>query len=399
MALHPTDPVYCYFPHLLRSRIKLFRDLFPGKVMFAVKCNPEPSILLDIYAAGIHNFDTASLQEISQVNEWLPGANCHFMHPVKPRPAIVTAYHQYNVEDYVVDSLDEIQKLQQEIGECQQIRIFVRLETLDFGAAYKLSGKFGCTIPEAAELLKYCQAQGIRTGLAFHVGSQCPTLTAYESALQRVEEIIKLAEYVPEILDIGGGFPAPYANADVSDLSECLHYVAGLLHRMAEKYPSMSFICEPGRALVSSAMSVVCQVNLRKQNKLYLNDGIYGNLSESITGDVQFPVRWFGQKQADLQAYTLYGPTCDSLDVLAHQYYLPSDMKEGDLLVFDEVGAYSNANTTSFNGFITENWVAISDQAAMYHPGYYPGDDTGETWESEDALFEPPSQVRGGVRE
>lgn len=373
MALHPTDPVYCFYPHHLKQRVDLFREKFPGDSLFAVKCNPEPTILQEIYAAGIINFDTASLQEISQVKEWLPESECHFMHPVKPRSAIIAAYSQYGIRDYVVDSRDEIDKISQELTGADDLRLFVRLETLDFGAAYKLSGKFGASIEEAVDLLRYCHFKGFRCGMSFHVGSQCPDLAAYQSALERVTEVIAQSGVVPEILDIGGGFPAPYANADVSDLSDCLDFVRSLLLDLRQTYPDMDFICEPGRALVSSCMSVVTQIQLRKQDKLYLNDGIYGNLSESITGNVKFPVRWLGateaENRAEHQDFTIYGPTCDSLDVLSHPYQLPKDIKEGDFILFDEVGAYSNANTTSFNGFITENWVAISDYTAMYLPG------------------------------
>jgi ornithine decarboxylase len=127
-------------------------------------------------------------------------------------------------------------------------------------------------------------------------------------------------------------------------------------------------MCEPGRALVAEGMSLVAQVQLRKGDQLYINDGIYGSLSETVTAKLRFPVRLVrlrGGASETLRDFTLNGPTCDSLDVLPPKFALPEDATEGDWIEFDRMGAYSNALASHFNGFYPETLVTVQDQPAM----------------------------------
>ena len=124
-------------------------------------------------------------------------------------------------------------------------------------------------------------------------------------------------------------------------------------------------MCEPGRAMVAHGASLVVQVQLRKDTQLYINDGIYGSLSEVVQAGVHLPVRLWrldGAVAPSYQTFSLSGPTCDSLDVLPCEYSLPEDVREGDWIEIDRLGAYSNANATRFNGFSTDTWVIVRDQ-------------------------------------
>ncbi len=128
-TLQPSYPVYCLRPHVMRQAVQRFLELFPGRVLYAVKCNPHPSVLRALYAAGIRHFDTASLPEIALIRETFPDAGAYFMHPVKSRAVIHAAARIYNIDTYVVDHEKEITKIIDETGGGEGICIVVRLET------------------------------------------------------------------------------------------------------------------------------------------------------------------------------------------------------------------------------------------------------------------------------
>ena len=181
-ALNPGYPVYCLRPTVLRARARWFVDHFPGSVLYAVKCNPHPRVLKHLHAGGIRHYDTASLPEIAQVGELFDDATLYFMHPVKGRAAIRSADRVYGVRHYVVDHEDELDKVMAETTH-DGLVILVRLATPPAGAIFDLSAKFGARAAEAVELLKRIDEAGHKTGLAFHVGSQCVLPEAYRTAL------------------------------------------------------------------------------------------------------------------------------------------------------------------------------------------------------------------------
>ncbi|MGE3773849.1 MAG: type III PLP-dependent enzyme [Gammaproteobacteria bacterium] len=361
-ALLPSYPVYCLRPTVLRRQVRRFCALFPGTVLYAVKCNPHPLVLDALYDAGIAHFDTASLPEIAAVAERYGDATCYFMHPVKSRAAIQAAYGIYGVRHYVVDHPVELAKLLDETP-ARDLTIVVRLKTpADPRTVYDLSSKFGCDVDTAVGLLGTIDAAGCHGGLAFHVGSQCGAPGAYATALALVGEVIARVGRAPALVDVGGGFPAEYVGTGVPALEVYLAEVRAGLARLALP-PDTALLAEPGRVLVADACSLLVQIQLRKAHALYLNDGIFGSLSEMALSSLRMPIRLIrrgGTPAKDTQAFMLYGPTCDSLDVLPGQFELPADAREGDWLEIGQLGAYSNALTTRFNGFFPETFVTIT---------------------------------------
>ena len=191
MALEPSYPVFCLRPEVLEENTRRFMSLFPGTVLYAVKCNPHPMVLDVLYRAGIRHFDTASLPEIAQIRETFPSGHAYFMHPVKGRAVIKNAYTVYGIRHFVVDHMSELDKVLDETGG-ENVVIIVRLHTPPVQAAlYHLASKFGAPKEEAAELLRAAQARGCGTGLAFHVGSQCADPTVYRKALALAGEVIE----------------------------------------------------------------------------------------------------------------------------------------------------------------------------------------------------------------
>jgi ornithine decarboxylase len=363
-ALKPSYPVYCLRPHVLRRTAQRFLDLFPGRVLYAVKCNPHPRVLQELYKAGIRHFDTASLPEIALVREKFPDAGAYFMHPVKGRAVIQMTDRVYGIDTFVVDHQDELVKVLDETGGAEGLTIVVRVKTPPVeGTFYHLAGKFGAEPDYAAQLMKEAHSRGCQLGLCFHVGSQCLVPGAYSQALKIIGEVIDKAGLPIQLLDVGGGFPAEYIGTNMPPLEAYVTEIEEGLKGLRLRRDCI-LMCEPGRALVAHGISLVVQVQLRKDDRLYINDGIYGSLSEMVQGGVRLPsrlVRLKGKPAEEMQSFELNGPTCDSLDVLPGRFDLPADTQEGDWIELDRVGAYSHALATRFNGFYPETLVVVED--------------------------------------
>jgi len=362
-ALTPSYPVYCVRPGVLQATARRFLSQFPGRVLYAVKCNPHPMVLQALYDAGIRHFDTASLPEIAQVREMFRDAEPYFMHPVKGRAVIKSAHEVYGVRTYVLDHASELAKLQDETDGAEGTTVVVRLETPKGQALYDLSAKFGAPPAEAAALLRRIAGDGLRAGLAFHVGSQCTSPEAYARALELAGRVIAEAGVDIHLLDVGGGFPAGYPGTQAPPLEVFVDEIARGVRAIGLRNDCV-LMCEPGRALVADGMSLVVQVQLRKGSQLYVNDGIYGGLSETKAAGIRLPVaaiRLKGAFAPGMASFTVNGPTCDSLDVLPDPFVLPEDIGEGDWIEVGQVGAYSNANATHFNGFHADTFVEVED--------------------------------------
>jgi ornithine decarboxylase len=364
-ALQPSYPVYCLRPHVLRQTAQRFLELFPGRVLYAVKCNPHPSVLRALYSAGIRHFDTASLPEIALIRESFPDAGAYFMHPVKSRAVIHAAARIYNIDTYVVDHEKEITKIIDETGGGEGICIVVRLDTPPVeGTFFHLSAKFGAKPEYAAQLLRQASSHGCQVGLAFHVGSQCLVPAAYHGALRIVGETMEAAKTPLQMLDVGGGFPAQYVGVNAPPLEDYMAAIEAGVKEVKLRRDCV-LMCEPGRALVAHGVSIIVQVQLRKGNQLYINDGVYGSFDEMVSAKIKVParmVRLENESTAALEPFILNGPTCDSLDVLPGTFDLPGDIEDGDWIEIDRMGAYSNATATHFNGFYPETLVVTNDQ-------------------------------------
>ena len=359
--LQPGYPVYCLRPNELKRQASYFLDNFPGRVMYAVKCNPHLEVLQALYDAGIRHFDTASLAEIALIREHLPQADCYFMHPVKPRAAIMTSHQVYSVDHYVIDHENELNKIIEVTGGGDGMVVLVRIVTPVHDAQYQLSDKFGIAAADAPGLLRKVHDANFQTGVAFHVGSQCRNPQAFVDGVNTALDVIEAARVPVHYLDVGGGFPAMYQDDRPPPLDDYFAAIEQAFDQSRLRRDCV-LMCEPGRALVASGCSLLTQIQLRKENKLYINDGIYQSLSETLLGKMKRPARLInpGRRIAtEYQDFTILGPTCDNLDVLPAPFYLPVDAEEGDWIEIGQTGAYSNSAATRFNGFFTETFVSV----------------------------------------
>ena len=362
-TLKPDYPVYCIRPSVLEQTAKQFIDLFPGTVMYAVKCNPHPLVIDALYQAGITQFDVASQPEVAQVVAGYR-AKAYFMHPVKSRAAIKAAYFDYGVRHFAVDHDNELEKIIQETGG-DNVVIIVRVKTPSSDCClYDLAKKFGAQPEEAANLMQKAEKYGCQTGVTFHVGSQCTRPESYGAALNIVGEVLESAGVYPVCIDVGGGFPVAYPETEVPPLEDYMLAIKNGLNRI-NLDPQVQVLAEPGRALVGSGCSILVQVQLRKSDQLYINDGIYGALSELLDSKNRLLaqlIRLDGSVADELQEFSICGATCDSLDIVPSSFTLPKDVREGDWIEIDQVGAYSNALSSRFNGFYSEKFACVDDQ-------------------------------------
>lgn len=371
----PSNPVHLVRPHVVRNAAQWFIRNFPGPVLYAVKANPSPQVLRELWAAGIRHFDVASLTEVELVANTLPRAKMHFMHPVKSREAIRKSYFQYGVRDFVIDSAGELFKLLEETQAARDLGIVVRLAVTGGHAFHSLTGKFGCDGAQGAELLKQARKVAARLGLTFHVGQQTMNPASYRVALAHAGEVIARAKINPDILDIGGGFPVAFPGLVPPSLSSYMQAIQESFEAL--KLPKKTKLwCEPGRALVQEHGSLVVKVELRKDNRLYINDGFYGALFDAGISRLAFPVRMIRPDgpppMGRTSKFYLYGPTCDSLDMLKVPVSLPADVEEGDWLEVGQTGGYAASLASRFNGFAAEDApVTVKDGPLLSTPGFW----------------------------
>lgn len=329
----PSEPMHCLRPATITATARRFVAAFPGTVMYAVKCNPEPAVLRALWAGGVRHFDCASAAEVSLVRTMFADADIHFMHPIKSRPAIREAFGMHGVRDFVIDSAEELAKVLDETnGGGGVLGLVVRLALPAGGARYDLSGKFGAPMEQAAELLRAARPHAARLGLSFHVGSQCVDPLAWRHALDQAGQAIRLSGVPVEIVDVGGGFPVSYPDMEPPELDR---FIAEINSARAEFIPLGTAIwAEPGRALVAAGTSVVVQVQHRRGDTLYVNDGVYGSLSDAGAPGFRFPARLLpadGRAVAGPELdFAFFGPTCDSADRMRGPFPLPACVREGD---------------------------------------------------------------------
>ncbi|MAN46756.1 MAG: type III PLP-dependent enzyme [Alphaproteobacteria bacterium] len=362
--VQPDVPVWCFRPDRVTAAAKWFRESFPGEPFYAVKANPGEHVLEALWDAGVRSFDTASLNEIELIHRKFPGARMAFLHPVKNRRAIQRAYHEFGVRIFVTDTMEELNKILEETGYAQDLTIIVRIAVSCDGAALPLAGKFGAGAEDATEILREARRYADELGVSFHVGSQAMKPTAWATAMADVSRIIIAASVTVDIVDVGGGFPSIYAENPPPSLED---YAAMVERSFETMYvlENAELWCEPGRALVAEAESLLTRIELVKGDAIYINDGSYGALYDAVHERWAFPMRALpgdGRTLGRLVEYTVYGPTCDSTDKFPEKVWLPAGLTEGDYLEFGNLGAYGRAMSSRFNGF-GETEVALVHDA------------------------------------
>ena len=367
--LKPSDPVYCIRKKSIKKASKYFIKNFPGKILYAVKTNPNKEVVKTLIESGIKNFDVASIKEIQDIKEIDSSLDCSYMHTVKSREDIRDAYFKFGVKAFSLDTKDELIKILETTNHANDLELYVRIAVSNEHAEIDLSKKFGALSTEAAGLLRLVKQYSSKIGLSFHVGSQCMHPISYAKGITEIGNIINKTKIVPDFINVGGGFPTIYPDLIPQSLSSYFEEIKKSLENL--KLNSLpEIICEPGRALVAESGSTIVRVNLRKKQKLYINDGTYGTLFDAGTPNIVYPSKMIKDSSnkiisKKLTSFYFYGPTCDSMDYMKGPFLLPNNVKENDYIELGQLGAYGLTFRTEFNGFFSNEIYEVDDNPIM----------------------------------
>jgi ornithine decarboxylase len=352
-------PIVVVDHKVLRENYGQFRKHMPRvQVYYAVKANSAPEIVRTFYEAGA-SFDVASVAEFMTVHENvkdLPDEQRQafiwdrviYANPIKATETLEQLDQYKPLVTY--DNHEEVLKIAKH---APHAGLVLRMRVANTGSMVELSSKFGAVPSEAVDLISFAHNNRLEVeGLSFHVGSQCTNVQNYIQALQTSAEVFAEAKargFEMKLLDIGGGFPAHY-DTTVPAFRSVAKAINTELDRLFP--PPVEILAEPGRFLVASAATAVAKVigKAVREGKLcyYINDGVYQTYSGVIFDHCQYPLKAF--KKGPTQLCSVFGPTCDALDTISLAEQLP-DMELGDFVYAPNIGAYSAASSTFFNGF------------------------------------------------
>lgn len=320
---------------------------------YAVKCNPDPGILRVLATLGC-NFDCASLAEIQLVQSLAVSADrIIFANPVKMVSHLIGA-RQVEVKRMTFDNEDELNKIAQHYPEAELV---LRIITDDSTAMCSLSSKYGARLEDCPELIKRCLGLSLKLiGVSFHVGSGGARPDMFRTAIMNAKRVFGMARELGidmKVLDIGGGFPG-----DDSGLHPFKVLANEIRSVLAAEFPDIIVIAEPGRYFVTEAYTLVCSVigrrvmtiNGTKKILYYLNDGIYQSFNCIFFDHTSPRPEVFSSREDERYMSTVFGPTCDGLDCIAKDIVLP-ELQIGDWVYFRNMGAYTVAAASQFNGF------------------------------------------------
>ena len=362
----PERPVLALRPHAAQRAASWFLANFPGRVLYAAKANDAPEIIQALVDAGVRSFDVASLAEIERIAR-VEGAELYFMNPIKSRGAIVRAYRDFGVRSFAFDSDAELDKIVEETGGADDLNLYLRVACPNTHSLIPLEGKFGVSSADAPALLLRARQIARKLGLTFHVGSQAVVPAAFGEALRQIGQLIVTSGVLVDAIDIGGGFPSRYPHSDPPELATFMDEVVRVADELAVKH-NCELMCEPGRALVAEAESVIVRVDARRGNALYVNDGAFGTLFDAAFSGFRFPAKLVAtsrRRMKPVAEFSLYGPTCDSMDYLPGPFVLPAYVREGDYIEIGQVGAYGRVLANRFNGFGEYEEAILSDEPML----------------------------------
>ena len=339
-ALKPDEPIFAFYPRILQKAAQNFTGHFHGDVVYDASANAGSGSLHALYAGGIRQFAVSNLAELRAVKAEFPDATCHFTHPVKSVTAIQEAAHKFGVTHFTADHPDEVAKI---IVHCAPVRPVIVVRLALGVSSYNADGSFGCSAAEAAQLLREAAAEGLGLGLSFQLDENAD-IAMYRRAIERVGDTVRAARVQPELIDIGGGLPSGDA-VQPHSLDDFSRAIREQLSCIGLHHP-IRLMASPGRTLTAAGGALVVKVELRRGNRLYLNDGVRGGLGDLQRSPSDPLLRaWRLNGVAQLMTpvlddFIFYGPGGDSLDRLPGPYALPGDISMGDYIEIGRMGNY-----------------------------------------------------------
>ena len=359
VAEHGT-PLFILDHAQIRANYRTFKKNLPRvQCYYAVKANANPEIIKTLFHEG-SSFDVASYNEFMQIYKYIKHFEekekdffiwdkIIFSNTIKDRETLGRIKRYRPLVTY--DNRDELKKIKEH---CDTAGLVLRLKVPDTGSQVEMSSKFGAEPGEADHLIRQAFDAGmVVEGLSFHVGSQCTNFDNFTAALAITADIFHWARkkgYPLKIVDIGGGFPVPY-DAQVPKFEKLANIINAECQRLFPE--DVEMIAEPGRFIVATAAILITEIigKARRDGKIFyhINDGVYHTFS-GVVYDHWIPnFHSFGRGKKEVCA--VVGPTCDSFDKISLSIQLPGNLEVGDSLYTENIGAYSIASSTKFNGF------------------------------------------------
>ncbi|OIO03931.1 MAG: type III PLP-dependent enzyme [Elusimicrobia bacterium CG_4_10_14_0_2_um_filter_56_8] len=361
LAVKHGTPLFVVDHEEIRRNYAQFKKYLPRvQAYYAVKAEPLPEIVKTLFDAGA-SFDVASMPEFLIVHENIKNMpdkkrldwiwdKIIYANPIKPNETLKQLDPYRPLVTY--DNIEEVHKIKKY---APHAGLVLRIRVANTGAVVELSSKFGAAAGEAVDLILAAEKLGLGVeGLSFHVGSQTTNFENFVQAISRASDIFKEAKERGHtrmnLLDIGGGFPAPY-DASVKPFQVLAKKINAEINRLFP--PHIEILAEPGRFMIATAGTSVVKINGKAvrdgKTCYYVDDGAYHTYSGIIFDHQHCHMKSFRKGREEICG--VFGPTCDALDVISMSENLPSDLKLGELLYSENMGAYSHASSTSFNGF------------------------------------------------
>jgi ornithine decarboxylase len=363
-------PLFILDHDKIRENYRTFKKHLPRvQCYYAVKANSTQQIVETLFKEG-SSFDVASYNEYMQVYQYIRHFETKekkyfvwdkiiFSNTIKDRATLQKIRQYKPLMTY--DNGDELKKIKEY---CDTAGLVIRLKVPDTGSQVEMSSKFGAEPADAEKLIQQAFDMGLKVeGISFHVGSQCTNFDNYTSALAVTSEIFHNARkkgFNLNLVDIGGGFPVPY-DPQVPDFKQ----LASLLNSEFERlFPDdIEILAEPGRFIAATSAVLISEIigKARRDGKIFyhINDGVYHTFS-GVVYDHWIP-NFTAFKVGEKEVCAVVGPTCDSFDKITLSAELPGNLEVGDFLYTNNIGAYSTASSTKFNGF---------DGAKIIHKNY-----------------------------
>ncbi len=388
-------PLFVIDHNKIRANYRTFKKHLPRvQAYYAVKANSNPEIVKTLFDEGA-SFDVASYNEFMQVYEYIRHFRekdkdfyiwdkIIFSNTIKDQDTLQKIRRYKPLVTY--DNADELKKIK---AHCDTAGVVLRLKVPDVGSQVEMSSKFGAEPGDARALIAQAFDLGLAVeGLSFHVGSQCTVFDNYTAALDIASQVFDDARgrgYKVNIVDIGGGFPVPY-DSRVPEFERLAQVINAECERLFPQ--DVEIIAEPGRFMVATAAVLISQIvgKARRDGKIfyYINDGVYHTFSGVVydhwtpnfhafpasavarasSGEAVPALRSAGilpaaenkgkmpsLRAGETEVCAVVGPTCDSFDKISLSEQLPADLQVGDYLYTQNIGAYSIASSTKFNGF------------------------------------------------
>ena len=365
MAAEVGTPFYCYSTATFERHFTVFKDglkALDPLICYAVKANSNLAVLKTLARLGA-GADVVSEGEYRRaLAAGIPGQRIIFSGVGKTRDelrfALENDVRQINVEsEPELEALNDVAlSMGTRAPVSMRVNPDVDAQTHEKISTGKAENKFGIAFDDAPAIYAKAAAMaGIEVvGVDMHIGSQLTNLEPFREAYTRMRDLVERLEAagipIPR-LDIGGGLGVPYERTN--SIPPLPTDYGKVVSEVFEGWEDREFECEPGRLIAANAGVLVAKVVYVKHagdRRFLILDAAMNDLIRPALYDAWHDIEPVVEAEpgAELFAYDVVGPICESGDTFAKARMLP-ELKPGDLVVFRSAGAYGAVMSSEYN--------------------------------------------------